>query len=56
MAEAQLTGGSEEDRKEILRLHERYIDVNTRFDWEGLHAALQPLAGGDLFQSQRPHL
>ena len=37
MDEAKLTGGSEEDRKEILRLHEKYIDVNTRFDTE-LHA------------------
>ena len=39
MAEARLTGGSEADRSEILRLHERYIDVNTRFDWQNL----QPL-------------
>ena len=39
MAEARLTGGSEADRNEILRLHERYIDVNTRFDWQNL----QPL-------------
>jgi hypothetical protein len=36
MREAQLVGGSAEDRQEILRLHERYIDVNTRFDWENL--------------------
>ena len=36
MAEPQLTGGSEQDRQDILRLHDKYIDVNTRFDWEGL--------------------
>ncbi len=36
MSEAKLTGGTEADRAEILRLHEKYIDVNTRFDWEGL--------------------
>ena len=42
MAEARLTGGSEADRNEILRLHERYIDVNTRFDWQNL----QPLFSG----------
>jgi ketosteroid isomerase-like protein len=38
-SEAQLVGGTAEDRKEILRLHEKYIDLNARFDWEGL----QPL-------------
>ena len=29
MAEAKLTGGTEEDRRAILHMHERYIDVNT---------------------------
>ena len=56
MDEAKLVGGSEDDRKEILRLHEKYIDVNTRFDWEGLTPIYSPVAGSDLFQSQRPHL
>jgi len=42
MAEARLTGGTDEDRKEILRLHEKYIDVNTRFDWEGLTPIYSP--------------
>jgi hypothetical protein len=32
MDDAKLVGGSDADRKEILRLHEKYIDVNTRFD------------------------
>ncbi len=36
MTEAKLTGGSAEDRAAILALHERYIDVNARFDWENL--------------------
>src|ERR1700754_3142578 len=42
MSEAKLTGGSEADRKEILRLHEKYIDVNARFDWEGLTPIYSP--------------
>jgi ketosteroid isomerase-like protein len=42
MDDAKLTGGSEADRKEILRLHEKYIDVNTRFDWEGLTPLYSP--------------
>jgi ketosteroid isomerase-like protein len=33
---ANLMGGSAEDRQAILALHERYIDVNTRFDWDNL--------------------
>ena len=36
MSEANLVGGTDADRKEILRLHEKYIDVNARFDWENL--------------------
>ena len=39
---AELTGGSEADRNEILRLHEKYIDVNTRFDWENLQPIFSP--------------
>ena len=42
MSEPKLVGGSEADRAEILRLHERYIDVNTRFDWKNL----QPIFSG----------
>ena len=37
-----LTGGTKEDREEILRLHEKYIDVNTRFDWENLQPIFSP--------------
>jgi len=37
-----LVGGSEEDRKEILRLHEAYLDVNARFDWENLQPLFSP--------------
>jgi ketosteroid isomerase-like protein len=35
----RLTGGTEEDRTEILRLHDAYLDVNAHFDW----GTLQPL-------------
>ena len=42
MDDAKLIGGSDADRKEILRLHEKYIDVNTRFDWEGLQPIYSP--------------
>ena len=42
MDDAKLVGGSDADRKEILRLHEKYIDVNTRFDWEGLMPIYSP--------------
>ena len=42
MSEANLVGGTDADRKEILRLHEKYIDVNARFDWENL----QPIFSG----------
>ncbi len=42
MDEAKLVGGNEADREEILRLHEKYIDVNTRFDWEGLTPIYSP--------------
>jgi ketosteroid isomerase-like protein len=34
-----LLGGTAADRAEILRLHEAYLDVNARFDWQNL----QPL-------------
>jgi ketosteroid isomerase-like protein len=42
MSEANLVGGTDADRQEILRLHEKYIDVNARFDWGNL----QPLFSG----------
>ena len=42
MSEAKLVGGTKEDREEILRLHERYIDVNTRFDWQNLQPIFSP--------------
>ncbi len=42
MTEPNLVGGSAEDRAEILKLHEAYIDVNTRFDWENLQPLFSP--------------
>jgi ketosteroid isomerase-like protein len=42
MSEANLVGGTDADRKEILRLHEKYIDVNARFDWENLQPIFSP--------------
>jgi hypothetical protein len=36
MQDANLVGGSPEDQQRILQLHENYIDVNARFDWENL--------------------
>ncbi len=38
MQDANLIGGSEVDRKNILQLHANYIDVNSRFDWENLES------------------
>ena len=32
MSEAELIGGSAEDRAQILKLHDDYIDANTSFD------------------------
>lgn len=49
MDETKLTGGSEADREEILRLHEQYIDVNTRFDWEALTPLFSPAADATYF-------
>jgi ketosteroid isomerase-like protein len=37
-----LVGGTEEDRKEILKLHEEYLDLNARFDWQNLQAVFSP--------------
>src|SRR6516225_5535633 len=36
MPEANLVGGSERDREQILQLHADYIDANARFDWQKL--------------------
>ncbi len=36
MPEANLVGGSERDREQILQLHADYIDANSRFDWQKL--------------------
>jgi hypothetical protein len=38
----KLVGGSAEDRNEILRLHDAYLDVNARFDWENLQPLFSP--------------
>jgi len=37
-----LVGGTEKDRKEILELHEKYLDLNARFDWQNLQAVFSP--------------
>jgi hypothetical protein len=37
-----LVGGTDADRKEILNLHERYLDLNARFDWQSLEAIFSP--------------
>jgi SnoaL-like domain len=42
MSEQNLVGGSAADRTEILKLHEAYIDVNTRFDSENLQPLFSP--------------
>ena len=49
MNDPKLTGGTKEDRKEILQVHERYIDVNTRFDWEGLAPIYSPSSEATYF-------
>ena len=36
MTDANLVGGSADDRRRLLQLHADYIDVNARFDWAGL--------------------
>ena len=40
--EIVLCGGTESDRVEILRLHDDYIDANTRYDWEKLRPIFSP--------------
>jgi SnoaL-like domain len=42
MTGAKLVGGTAEDRAAILKLHDDYIDVNTRFDWENLQPIFSP--------------
>jgi ketosteroid isomerase-like protein len=44
-----LIGGSAEDRKEILRLHEAYLDVNARFDWGNLQPLFSPAPEATFF-------
>jgi ketosteroid isomerase-like protein len=36
MSEANLVGGSQRDREQILKLHDAYIDANTSFDLQKL--------------------
>jgi ketosteroid isomerase-like protein len=36
MDEAQLVGGTAEDRRRLLERMDEYLDVNARFDWEKL--------------------
>ena len=36
MTETNLVGGSADDHQRLLQLHADYIDVNARFDWDGL--------------------
>src|SRR5260370_1384963 len=42
MPEANLVGGSERDREQILQLHADYIDANARFDWRKLEPIWSP--------------
>jgi ketosteroid isomerase-like protein len=44
-----LIGGTEEDRREILRLHEKYLDVNARFDWQNLAPIFSPAPEATFF-------
>jgi len=37
-----LVGGTDEDRQEILRLHEKYLDLNAGFDGENLERIFSP--------------
>jgi ketosteroid isomerase-like protein len=37
-----LVGGTLEDRAEILRLHEKYLDLNARFDGQSLQSLFSP--------------
>lgn len=37
-----LVGGTEEDRAAVLALHETYLQLNARFDWQGLQAVWSP--------------
>ena len=45
MDEARIIGGSEDDRKQLLELHEQYLVANGTFDWP----AIEPL------WSRQPH-
>lgn len=36
MTEAQIAGGSDDDRKKLLELHEQYLVANGKFDWPGI--------------------
>src|ERR1700691_4058016 len=47
--EPHLIGGSAEDRAAILALHEAYIDVNARFDWEDLEPIFSPVPDAMFF-------
>src|SRR5258708_17590945 len=49
MTEPNLTGGSAQDRAEILKLQADYIDVNTRFDWENLQPLFSPAPEATFF-------
>ena len=40
MDQPTLVGGSDEERQALLRLHDEYIDVNSRFDWAKLERPL----------------
>jgi hypothetical protein len=42
MTETRLVGGTAEDRAAIIKLHDAYIDVNARFDWENLEPIFSP--------------
>src|SRR5258708_34847138 len=50
MPEANLVGGSERDREQILQLHADYIDANARFDWGKLAPIWSPAPEAAVFQ------
>ncbi len=41
MSEARLVRRTAVNREALLKVHEQYLDVNTRFDWENLQSAAQ---------------
>lgn len=49
METERLVGGSAEDRATLLALHETYLQLNARFDWEGLQPIWSPAPEATFF-------